>query len=166
MSEAELHLLKMRLEAGRMNQVKRGAYQQPLPTGLLRLADGTVVKDPDQQVQRIIALIFAKFSELGSSRQVLHYLKREEILLPRRHCAGRHAGDLLWKAPTDSTLLSILHNPAYAGGSLRLWTKTDRSSVAAASTPSRRTNPSSNGRVAEPATRCLPRIHFVGAVSR
>ena len=115
MSEAELHLLKMRLEAGRMNQIKRGAYQQPLPTGLLRLADGTVVKDPDQQVQRIITLIFAKFSELGSSRQVLHYLKREEILLPRRHCAGRHAGDLLWKAPTDSTLLSILHNPAYAG---------------------------------------------------
>jgi DNA invertase Pin-like site-specific DNA recombinase len=115
MSEAELHLLKMRLEAGRMNQVKRGAYQQPLPTGLVRLADGTVVKDPDQQVQRIINLIFTKFSELGSCRQVLHYLKREEMLLPRRHCAGRHAGDLLWKVPTDSTLLSILHNPAYAG---------------------------------------------------
>ncbi|MEP7341212.1 MAG: recombinase family protein [Acidobacteriota bacterium] len=115
MSEAELHLLKMRLEAGRMSQVKRGAYQQPLPTGLVRLPDGTVVKDPDQQVQRIIDLIFTKFSEFGSCRQVLHYLKREEILLPRRHCAGRHAGDLLWKVPTDSTLLSILHNPAYAG---------------------------------------------------
>ncbi len=115
MSEAELHLLKMRLEAGRMNQVKRGAYQQPLPTGLARLPDGTVVKDPDQQIQHVIDLIFTKFAELGSCRQVLRYLKREEILLPRHHCAGRNAGELLWKIPTDSTLQSILHNPAYAG---------------------------------------------------
>ena len=115
MSEAELHLLKMRLEAGRMNQVKRGAYQHHLPTGFMRLPDGTVVKDPDQQIQHVIGLIFTKFSELGSCRQVLRYLKREQVLLPRHHCAGRNAGELLWKAPTDSTLLSILHNPAYAG---------------------------------------------------
>ena len=52
MSEAELHLLRQRLDAGRMNQVKRGAYRQRLPTGYLRLPDGSVVKDPDDQVPR------------------------------------------------------------------------------------------------------------------
>ena len=115
MSEAELHLLQMCMEAGRMNQVKRGEYRQPLPSGLVRLPDGTVVKDPDLQVQRVIELIFAKFVEVGSCRQLLRFLKEENILLPRRHCAGHHAGDLLWKPPNDAALHSILHNPAYAG---------------------------------------------------
>jgi len=115
MSEAELHWLKMRLEAGKMNKVRGGAYQQPLPTGLIRLPDGTVVKDPDQQLQRVIVMIFTKFAELGSCRQLLRFLKREQILIPRRHPVGRYAGQLMWKSPTDSMLLSILHNPAYAG---------------------------------------------------
>ncbi len=115
MSEAELHLLKMRLEAGRLNQVQRGAYRQHLPAGFIRLPDGTVVKDPDIHVQQVMELVFCKFAQLGSCRQLLRYLKQEQILLPRRHCAGRQAGELLWKQPTDSALHSILHNPAYAG---------------------------------------------------
>lgn len=115
MSEAELHLLKMRLDAGRMSQVQRGDYRQHLPTGLVRLPDGTVAKDADDQVRGVLELIFAKFSELGSCRQLLRFLNKEQVQLPRRHCAGRYAGDLLWKPPTDSTLHAILHNPAYAG---------------------------------------------------
>jgi DNA invertase Pin-like site-specific DNA recombinase len=115
MSEAELHLLQMRLEAGRMSQVKRGVYRQAVPTGLVRLPDGTVVKDPDPQVQQVIELIFAQFAVLGSCRQLLGYLQAEHIQLPRHHCAGRQAGDLLWKPPNDSALHAILHNPAYAG---------------------------------------------------
>src|SRR4051794_18065136 len=47
MSEAELHLLRGRLDAGRIRQVERGTYRQILPTGLLRLEGGRVVKDPD-----------------------------------------------------------------------------------------------------------------------
>src|SRR5262249_20077199 len=115
MSEAELHLLKMRLEAGRLNQVQRGAYRQVLPTGLVRLPDGTVSKDADLQGQHVIELIFSKFAGLGSGRQVLRYLKQEQILLPRRHCAGCRAGEFLWKPATDAALQSLLHNPAYAG---------------------------------------------------
>jgi hypothetical protein len=115
MSEAELHLLRMRLEAGRLSAVQRGVFRVTLPTGLVRLPDGTVVKDPDQQVQHVLELVFNKFAELGSRRQPLRYLNREKILLPRRHSAGQRAGELLWKPPTDGTLSDILHNPAYAG---------------------------------------------------
>lgn len=115
MSEAELHLLKMRLEAGRLNQVRRGEYHQALPTGFLRLPDGRAVKDPDEQICRTIELVFSKFQELGSSRKVLRYFKREGILLPRRYPVGRNAGELHWKEATDHALLSILHNPTYAG---------------------------------------------------
>jgi hypothetical protein len=46
MSEAELHLLGLRLRAGRLRQIERGDYRQHLPTGLVRLPDGRVVKDP------------------------------------------------------------------------------------------------------------------------
>jgi DNA invertase Pin-like site-specific DNA recombinase len=115
MSEAELHWLRMRLDAGRLSQVHRGVYRQALPTGFVRLLDGRVVKDPDQQVHHILDLLFAKFAELGSCRQLLHYLSGEHILLPRRHSVGQFAGQLLWKPPTEATLRAILHNPAYAG---------------------------------------------------
>src|SRR5215470_3764285 len=95
MSEAELHWLRLRLDAGRLSQVQRGVYRQALPTGLIRLPDGRVVKDPDQQVCHVIALVFEQFTILESCRQVLHYLHREHILVPRRHSVGPFAGQLL-----------------------------------------------------------------------
>ena len=115
MSEAELHLLRLRLTAGRMNQVRRGAYRQHLPTGLTRLSDGTVVKEPDEQVRHSIELVFEKFDELGSCEKVLCYLRRHDIRLPRQQRAGLHAGELLWKTASYAAVLEIMHNPAYAG---------------------------------------------------
>lgn len=115
MSEAEIHLLRQRLDAGRMNQVKRGAYRQRLPTGYLRLPDGTVVKDPDEQVRHAIELIFTKFNELGSVNKVRRYLRHNKILLPRRQSAGPQANQLLWKVASEAAIIDILHNPAYAG---------------------------------------------------
>src|SRR5438128_7628568 len=34
LSEAELHVLRLRMEAGRQRQIERGTYRQNLPTGL------------------------------------------------------------------------------------------------------------------------------------
>jgi DNA invertase Pin-like site-specific DNA recombinase len=65
-SEAELHLLQLRLAAGRMRQIERGTYRQQLPTGLVRRPDGQVAKDPDLQVQRTILLVLERFRALGS----------------------------------------------------------------------------------------------------
>ena len=115
MSEAELHLLRQRLDAGRMNQVKRGTYRQRLPTGYIRLPDGTVVKDPDDQVRHVIEMMFAKFNELGSVNKVLRYLRRNKILLPRRQNGGPQANQLLWKVASEAAITDMLHNPAYAG---------------------------------------------------
>jgi DNA invertase Pin-like site-specific DNA recombinase len=115
MSEAELHMLRQRLDAGRMNQVKRGTYRQRLPTGYLRLPDGTVVKEPDEQVRHVIELVFEKFSELGSANKVLRYLRRNKILLPRRQSTGPQANQLLWKVASESAVTDMLRNPAYAG---------------------------------------------------
>jgi DNA invertase Pin-like site-specific DNA recombinase len=115
LSEAELHLLHLRMEAGRQRQIERGTYRQHLPTGLLRLEDGQVVKDPDQQVQRTIALIFERFARLGSCQKLLRNLRDDGILVPRRQYGGLQAGQLLWRKPNQAALIEILHNPAYAG---------------------------------------------------
>jgi len=115
MSEAELHWLQQRLAEGRLNQVKRGAYRQRLPTGYLRLPDGTVIKDPDEQVRHILELTFAQFEALGSVNRVVRYLRRQKILLPRRQNAGPQANQLLWKVAAESAVSDLLQNPAYAG---------------------------------------------------
>ena len=57
LSEAELHILHLRMAAGRQRQVERGTYRQSLPTGLLRNPAGQVVKDPDRQVRQTLELI-------------------------------------------------------------------------------------------------------------
>ena len=115
LSEAELHLLRLRLDAGRMRQVERGTYRQRLPTGLVRQADGRVVKHPDLAVQRTLALVFARFAALGSCQKVLRSLRDDRILLPRLQRAGIAAGELVWKPPSDAAIYDILRNPAYAG---------------------------------------------------
>jgi len=112
-SEAELHLLRLRLAAGRARQVERGTYRQQLPTGLVRTPEGRVGKDPDLAIQRTLTLVFARFQSLGSCQKVLRALRDEGIVLPRRQTAG--VGELLWKAPTEGAIYDILRNPAYAG---------------------------------------------------
>jgi DNA invertase Pin-like site-specific DNA recombinase len=114
-SEAELHLLRLRMDAGRMRQIERGAYRHNLPTGLVRLPDGSVVKDPDDQVRHTIELVFVQFEALGSARQVFCYLRDANVRLPRRHTAGIHTGQLLWKRTSPGAVYAILTNPAYAG---------------------------------------------------
>ncbi len=115
MSEAEIHLFKLRLEAGRLRRVEQGTYRQALPTGLVRLEDGRAVKDPDLHVRRTIELVFERFEELGSAQKVMRSLKEDGVLLPRRQVAGLNAGELLWKLPSVDAIYGILHNPAYAG---------------------------------------------------
>jgi DNA invertase Pin-like site-specific DNA recombinase len=115
LSEAELHLLKLRLKEGRLRRVERGEYRHHVPTGLTRLPDGRVVKDPNQAVQHAIGLVFASFAGLGSVPKVLRRLRAEAILLPRFQTSGLHAGHLLWKRPSESAISEILTNPAYAG---------------------------------------------------
>src|SRR5215467_11889589 len=115
MSEAELYLMRQRLNAGRLSKVQRGEYVQRLPTGLVRLSDQTVIKDPDQQIQHVIGLVLSKFEELGSAFQVLRYCKQQEILLPRRHGNGVGPDNVRWRRPSEATISAILSNPAYAG---------------------------------------------------
>jgi DNA invertase Pin-like site-specific DNA recombinase len=115
LSEAELHSLRLRLDAGRLSKAKRGELVHHIPTGLVRDADDQVHFDPDVSVQERIRLVLAKFAELGSMQKVLRFLAKHQLRLPRRQTSGLYAGAVLWKDPSISAVTSILKNPAYAG---------------------------------------------------
>ncbi len=115
MSEAEHYLMRQRLTAGRLSKVQRGEYVQRLPTGLVRLADHRVIKDPDQQIQHVIALVFSTFEALGSCYRVMRYCQQHGILVPRRLRGAEEAGDIRWRRPSEDIISSMITNPAYAG---------------------------------------------------
>jgi len=115
LSEAELHSLRLRLDAGRLSKAKRGELVHHVPTGYVRDAEGQVHFDPDVSVQERIRLVLRTFADRGSMQKVLRHLARHRLHLPRRQTSGLYAGEVLWKEPSISAVQSILKNPAYAG---------------------------------------------------
>jgi DNA invertase Pin-like site-specific DNA recombinase len=115
MSEAELHVLKQRMVAGKRAKAARGALGMPVPMGYMRRPSGEVVKDPDEQAQAVIALIFEQFERLGTIHAVLRYLVQHQIRVPQRVRCGPSKGELVWRRPHRTTLSNLLHHPIYAG---------------------------------------------------
>jgi DNA invertase Pin-like site-specific DNA recombinase len=107
MSEAELHFLHTRLDGARLAAASRGELQLPLPPGYV-YDDGQVVKDPDEEVTAAIGDMFAAFTQAGSAYGVV------TAFAGRRFPAGRAAGRA-WGQLTYSRVVTLLHNPVYAG---------------------------------------------------
>ncbi|MCW2241601.1 recombinase family protein [Azospirillum canadense] len=114
-SEAELHLLKARMDEGRRAKAQRGELAVTLPRGYLRRPDGSVGLDPDEQVQTTIRLVFSLFERYGTISAVLRHLVTHDIHLPDRVRVGLAKGELAWRRPNRPTLVDLLHNPCYAG---------------------------------------------------
>lgn len=115
LSEAELHVLRQRMDAGRLEEARRGELVQHVPTGYVRDENGRVLLDPDASVQAAIHLVFERFRTLGTAEKVVRFFARSGLLLPRHQTGGAFAGQTLWPRPTSAAVLEILHNPAYAG---------------------------------------------------
>lgn len=115
LSEAELHVLRQRMNEGRLNKARRAELFNHPPTGYLRDPGGRMTIDPDQQVQSVLRLIFEKFAELSTLNALLRYLVRNQIRLPIRVVGGAEQGQLQWRAPNRQTLRNILRHPIYAG---------------------------------------------------
>ena len=110
-SELELHTIRARMTAGILNKAQRGDLALVLPAGFVRDADGTVHKAPNTEVQSRLNLIFDTFLQVRSASQVLRVFNRDNLKVPRRN----RFGDIVWRKPTVSAILSILKHPAYAG---------------------------------------------------
>ena len=115
LSEAELFTLRTRLYEGRWNKARKGHLHFPLPTGYVYGADGNWELDPDAQVRERLACLFDSFRRHGIARSVVHDLKQQGLDLPTRMTTREGYGALIWKTPSLSAVVRVLHNPAYAG---------------------------------------------------
>ena len=115
LSEAELHVLKQRMLAGKRAKAERGELGMAVPMGYVRRPSGEVILEPDEQARATIALLFDQFERCGTINGVLQYLVRHQIQLPHRVRLGLRQGDLDWRRPNRTTLSNLLHHPIYAG---------------------------------------------------
>ena len=115
MSEAELHVLRARLQGGILNKARRGELIMRPPVGLSYGSERRLVFDPDQQVQAALRLLFDTFHRTGSATATVKVFQRQGLLFPRRVHTGSRRGDLVWAILGHSQVLRILHNPRYAG---------------------------------------------------
>lgn len=113
MSEAELHVLRARLEGGIRNKAARGELRRGLPVGLIwGDADGEVVFCPDEAVIHTIRTVFDRFAEMGSARQVWLWFKSQQLRFP---LSSSLLNGIRWVTPTYTKIHQVLTNPVYAG---------------------------------------------------
>lgn len=115
LSEAELHVIKQRMLAGKKAKARRGELGMQLAMGYIRHPSGEVIKDPDEQAQSTIALVFTLFERNRTINGVLKHLVKNSIQMPHRIRGGIQKGELEWRRPNRITLGNLLHNPIYAG---------------------------------------------------
>ena len=115
MSELELSLFRQRSHEALKQKARRGALFLGVAAGYLRIGRDRIKKDPDQRVQDALKLVFAKFSELQSVRQVHVWLRDEGIALPVASHSAAEGHGIVWRLPLYNTVHNILTNPVYAG---------------------------------------------------
>lgn len=115
MSEAELYMLRARLQGGLLNKARRGELRIALPIGLVYDGAGKVVLDPDQQVREAVECLFAAFQRTGSATAVVRHFRKNRLLFPGHVSYGPRPGEVLWRPLAHYRVLNVLHNPRYAG---------------------------------------------------
>ncbi|MCF3948921.1 recombinase family protein [Acidiphilium iwatense] len=115
MSELELSLLRQRSLEALRQKARRGELFLTVAIGYVKIRHDRIQKDPDQRVQEAIGLVFGKFAEFQSIRQVHLWLRQELILLPAVDYHVDQDRRIVWKPPVYNTVHHILTNPIYAG---------------------------------------------------
>ena len=112
MSEMELSIFRQRSVEARRQKARRGELFLTVAVGYVKTDDDRIEKNPDRRVQDAISLVFAKFAELQTVRQVLVWMRQEQVPIPT---IGQTGQQTEWQLPTYRMLHSILTNPVYAG---------------------------------------------------
>jgi len=113
MSEAELHVLRARLNGGIRNKAARGELRRGLPIGLIwGEADGEVLLHPDEAVSGAIRAVFERFAEMGSARRVWLWFRQQGLRFPLQSST---LPEMRWVTPSYTKIHEVLTNPVYAG---------------------------------------------------
>jgi hypothetical protein len=114
MSELELSMFRQRSQEALKQKARRGALVLGVAAGYVKVGRDRVEKNPDKRVQEALQLVFTKFAELQSARQVHIWLREEGIELPVKSRHGEAHG-VVWRLPAYNIVHNILTNPIYAG---------------------------------------------------
>src|SRR5439155_221501 len=114
MSDFEMATLRQRALEAQRTKAQRGELWMHLPVGLVYGPTGAIELDPDARVQQAIRLVLQKFDELGSTRQVLLWLRRERVSVPVTR-GGKHGRFTEWAPPNYTRVHAIVTNPFLAG---------------------------------------------------
>ena len=113
MAEAELHVIRARLEGGIRNKAARGELRRGLPVGFIwGEQDGEVLMHPDQAVTGAIHTVFEKFAQMGSVRQVWLWFQTKKLHFPLQ---TNTLPEIQWVTASYHAIHSVLTNPVYAG---------------------------------------------------
>jgi DNA invertase Pin-like site-specific DNA recombinase len=112
MSEAELHLIRARLDGGLRSKAERGELRMHLAVGFDRDEDGRIVLSADEQVRQAIERVFELWRRLGTARQIVGELIADGQRLPRRRTGERR---VRWATANYAAVHDFLTNPSYAG---------------------------------------------------
>lgn len=115
MSELELSLLRARSMEALKQKARRGELFFTVAVGYVKVGRDRIEQDPDLRVREAIRLVFARFAEMQSIRQVFLSLRADQIALPYIDSRGAEHHQLSWKLPVYTTVSNLLTNPVYAG---------------------------------------------------
>ena len=115
MSELELSLFRQRSQEALKQKARRGALFLRVAAGYVKAGRERIEKDPDRRIQDALRLVFLKFAEFQSVRQVHVWLRDEGISLPAKSQKAAQEHAIVWKLPLYNSVHNILTNPVYAG---------------------------------------------------
>ena len=113
-SEFELGIIRSRMYEAARSKARRGELRIPPPIGYTWDRHVGLGLDPDRRLQEVIRLVFQKFRELGSARQVLLWMASQNMHFPYPS-DGRTLTSFEWRPIRYRNVISILKNPFYAG---------------------------------------------------
>jgi hypothetical protein len=111
---SEMEVANFRARGQAALQAERGELVRRVAIGFAKGPDDRLEKTPDARIRSAIDLVFNKFSELRSVRQVFLWFDRQQILLPVA-VGPEDSREILWRPARYHAVHSILKNPIYAG---------------------------------------------------
>src|SRR6201987_4090781 len=112
-SKLQLVVFRQRSREALRLKAARGDLHTTVAIGYRRGAGDRLEQDPDRRIREALSLVFRKFAEIGSVRQLVLWLRQEGIDLPVA-VYGRQGQTVQWRPPRYPKVYPLLAKPGYS----------------------------------------------------